>query len=283
MGGQLTSDAKLIATYLQSMHDKKPHHHDLFKFSTSRFFPRIYKSDQPIVILCTGWQGAFYHWLHEVLPRLAIYKKATIALDRLFVECKSSFQKESLEILGIDPKQIINSTEYQAVLAPEIIASSIPERPTSWSCDFLTKAFSPHLQKEKGFPKQFYLSRGDANKRRVLNEEELIKLLKKYGFECVTLTRHSFKEQMNFFYNADAIVAPHGAGLSHLAFAERGTKLLELFAPTRVMPCYWQLANVVGVEYHYLFSQQREDPSPIDPDLFLDLGKVERALLQMQL
>lgn len=281
MGGQLTKETKLITTYLQSIDRKTPSQHDLFRFSTSRFSPRIYKSDQPIVTLCTGWQGAFYHWVYEVLPRLAIYKKAQIPLDRIFVEWHTSFQKESLALLGIDPEKIINSREYQAVSAPEILASSIPVTPTSWSYQFLVSSFTPHLKKESHLPKKLYLSRGDAGKRRVLNEKELMALLEGYGFTSVVMTKYSFKEQMNFFHNAEVIVAPHGAGLSHLAFAAPGTKVLEFFAPAYVINCYWLLANVAGLEYHYLLSEERPDPNPIDPDLFLDLGKVKKSLLQI--
>lgn len=278
MGGQLTLEKKLITTYLQSIDGKSPEEHDLFRFSISRFSPHIYKSDKPIITLSTGWQNAFYHWMYEVLPRLAIYKKAKIEKGKFFVASHTAFQRESLELLGLGAEEIINAHEYQAVSAPEVIASSIPARATSWSCQFLYDSFKPHLKKEDHLPKRLYLSRGDAGKRRVLNEKELFPLLEREGFRVVVMTEYSFKEQMNFFYNAEVIVAPHGAGLSHLAFAEAGTKLLEFFAPAYVVPCYWQLANVRGIEYHYLFSEEREDPNPIDPDLFLDVGKVKKAL-----
>ena len=115
----------------------------------------------------------------------------------------------------------------------------------------------------------------------MLNEEALAPLLEKYGFVSLTLRDYSLQEQMNFFYNAEVIMAPHGAGLTHLAFAESGVRLLEFFAPAYIFPCYWQVANVRKLTYHYLLAEEREDPNPEDPDLLLDLDRVEQALLYL--
>ena len=43
-GSNLSSEGKLITTFLQPVDGKPPHQNDLFLFSTKRFFPRIYSA-----------------------------------------------------------------------------------------------------------------------------------------------------------------------------------------------------------------------------------------------
>ena len=82
---------------------------------------------------------------------------------------------------------------------------------------------------------------------------------------------------MNLFYNAEVIVAPHGAGLSHLVFADLKVRVLELFAPIYVQQHYWHISNVMGFDYHYLLGEDKGERC-VDSSLFLDLAKVEKAL-----
>ena len=108
-GGNLSLQGRLVTTFLQRIDGKLPHQHDLFKFSTKRFFPKIYRADQPVVSLTAGWQGAFYHWVFEVLPRLHLVEKGGYAPKKIYVESARGFQKQSLELMGITSEQIINA------------------------------------------------------------------------------------------------------------------------------------------------------------------------------
>ena len=69
----------------------------------------------------------------------------------------------------------------------------------------------------------------------------------------------SVQEQIDHFAAADVIVAPHGAALANLVFARPGARLLELFAPDYVNPCYWAIADAAGLHYRYLVAG---DPDP---------------------
>ena len=284
-GGNLSYQGKLVKTYLQPIDGKLPHQNDLFRFSTKRFFPKIFHAKQPIVTLAAGWQGAFYHWVFEVLPRLHLAEKAGYHSLPLYVECATRFQKESLELFEISPSQIINAHAYEAVKAPKIIAPSIPLTPAVWSCNFLREKILPKLVKKQ--PLRLYVSRSDARRRRIINEEATYHLLRTYGFEKVKLSTLSFKEQAEYFYAAEAIVAPHGAGLSHLVFCEPNTLVLEIFSPDYYHSCYWHVSDRVGLKYHCLFGEGERPPdfvmTSLDPDIVVDLGKLEKSLKLMGL
>ena len=277
-GGHLTSQGRLITTYLQTLDGKPPSQHDLFYFSSRKFFPRIYHADHPVVSLTAGWQGAFYHWMFEVLPRLHLIERAGYLGSAIYLEAAERFQKESLQLLEIDPDKIINAHAYAAVKAPRLIIPSVPQLPTEWSCSYLRNKLLPKLTKKP--PLRLYISRGDATRRRILNEEDVYTLLETKGFQKVHLSKLSFKEQAEFFYAAEAVVAPHGAGLSHLLFCAPQTPVLEIFSPHYFQPCYWHVCDRIGLDYHYLVGKKMVMDSQ-DPDIVVDIDKLKASLKQM--
>lgn len=284
LGGNLTHEGKLVTTYLQPLDGKPPHRHDLFHFSLKRFFPKVLRVDEPIATLAAGWQGAFYHWFYDVLPRLHLLERSGVPFKRVYVEASTPFQRESLALLGISSEQIINAQDFEAVLAPQVVIPSIADIPRRWGCQFLRDRFLPLLCKRK--PLRLYVSRRDATRRRILNEDEALPLLKKYGYQKVELSSLTLKEQMELFYAAERVVGPHGAGFSHLVFCQPGTPFLEIFSPAYVNICYWHVSCRVGLPYFYLFGKGEAYPDGfdphLDPDITIDLDQLEASLKLME-
>ena len=77
-------------------------------------------------------------------------------------------------------------------------------------------------------PKRIYISRDDARLRRVLNERALLPGLEAMGFERVTLGKMPLARQVALFLNAEAVIGPHGAGLTHAAWCKPGTKVARI-------------------------------------------------------
>lgn len=268
-GGVLTPKGKLITTNLVLIDGKTNFkEHDLFYFSTSRFFPKILKTDKPIICMTDLWQDAFYHWMFQILPRLELVD----GTKTLFISQNHQFQKESLSLCGYT--NIISSSEYDAVYSPQISVPSFFSSPTPRSCAYLRAMFGPKLKKSK--KKRLYISREDARTRRVLNEKDVWDLLEKYGYEKTTLTGLPLNEQMELFHSAESIVAPHGAGLSHLVFCDPTTSVIEIFHKNYVNACYWCVSSTIGLDYYHLFDQR--ESSEIDPDIFVDIEALRKTL-----
>ena len=62
-----------------------------------------------------------------------------------------------------------------------------------------------------------------------------------------------FLEQLNIVRGADVIVAPHGMGLTYIAFHERQPLLIELHNPTIGTDAYAFVAHALGFKYHAIF------------------------------
>ena len=148
------------------------------------------------------------------------------------------------------PEWLAEQFEQQAKEAREIIAPSFVSPAyvaPPWFLTDLRQRFADVVPAHSAA--RIYVSRGDAPGRRVKNEEAMTHLLASFNFTTVQLERLSFIEQVALFRGAEIVVAPHGAGLSLLAFARKGAAVVELFAPSYVNPMYWCLADELSLRY----------------------------------
>ncbi len=124
---------------------------------------------------------------------------------------------------------------------------------------------------------RIFISRSKASKgRRIHNEEELMGKLRTLGFRSHILEALPLSEQISLFQRAEAVIAPHGAGLSHLLFANH-TRVLELFPGPYVLPHYYHLAKSLGHHYSYLTGPETHR----DDDFHADVEAVYGAAVPL--
>jgi Glycosyltransferase 61 len=122
---------------------------------------------------------------------------------------------------------------------------------------------------------RFYISRSDAGLRRVSNELELMAALDKEGFKLVRLADIPAEKQIGLLANASHIVAPHGMGLTHLAF-QRGTPtVVELFHPFVSSDTYAFLSRAYGFNY---FALKGKETDPEKRDYSVNVEEVMTRL-----
>lgn len=252
--------------------------------------PAKYVNSTVAVLAVLSGDHNYFHWMFEVLPRLEILLSSGINIDEIDYffanDCRYSFQKETLAMLGIPAKKIIECTKISHVKAKRLIVPSLPGNTfdiPSWVCDFLRKKFL-HSEIESKFDrKRIYINRSDAKYRRILNETEVINFLGKLGFESVTLGSMTVAEQVKLFASADVIVSPHGAGLANLVFCQPETKIIELFPPGYAKPYYWFISNHIPLDYYLLLGETDEKIQVNEfPDyqknFLIDLEKISQIL-----
>jgi capsular polysaccharide biosynthesis protein len=201
--------------------------------------------------LITQWSENYFHWLLDALPRLAVLDEARLGdLPLIVPERLSPFQRDSLALLGIHPRRLSPLTGLH--VRPDVLVWPSPAghtgHPAAWACAWLRERLVSRAQPVRT---RLYVSRSGAARRRMLNEDEVVAALEPLGFEAVQPERLSFSAQIDLFASAQAVVAPHGAGLTNVVFAEQ-LGLLELFHPGYVNPCFYSLARAVGHHYWYL-------------------------------
>lgn len=237
-------------------------------------------SDQIGFLPVYYWHFNYHHWLIECLPLIELFCE-----DPHFANCKlilpenlNAFQAESLRLYHIPEEQRIYFNQqnlgFKHLYAPSI--GNFSSHQLASVRQRLLKATQAH-QENPG--KRIYVSRQDANSRRIVNESELLRVLAAFEFEVFELSQMPLGDQIRLFHQASVICGPHGAGLSNLIFAPENAMLIELTPHDTVNHCFWVQANSLGQKYTYL---------PIKPinsarDMHLDPLKLQALFAALEL
>ncbi|MBS0654270.1 MAG: glycosyltransferase family 61 protein [Verrucomicrobia bacterium] len=297
-GVAITQDNMLLMDASYQWH-VEPHKHRLLG---SPFLPPPVYYDAVVAEIGALATKNYYHWMIDVLPRIGLIEEAGIKPDFYHtVYPEEPFREETLAILGIGPERIIPAKEDLHIQAKTLIVPTIvsmPERtekadfmlcaPMS-SIQFLRKKFLLEAPKQTG--RRIYISRKNARGRRVLNEEELVKMLEPYGFEFPLLENMSVVEQAKLFASAELIVAPHGAGLTNIVFCNPKAHIIEL-SPRRVWSwtfCFWAISQQLKLHHTYLRCKNEKGGnsdmtvtlSDLEREVKISLQSVTRKLLRV--
>jgi len=201
----------------------------------------------------------YAHWYFDVLTRLAILEEAGYnwrAFDRIIVNSRSlPFQRETLEMLGIPNEKLVAIDEDHHILCEKLVAPSLPGLTgnfPNWTVPWLRNRLLYQSKTVTGSPKRIYISRRKAAFRRVRNEEELIPILKKNGFELVCNEDFSVAEQIGLFSKAEFVLGPMGSSMANLLFSNPGTKVIETYSRHDVNVYTWSFGQFIPLDFAYL-------------------------------
>lgn len=255
--------------YLQ----QHPSYKRLFAYRNRRLSGDIFS------LLCL-WGSEYYHWLHDVLPRLEMALPFLPSGTRFLIqENPRPYQLDCLQAYGITsdmliPQPVTIDSEVERLwfatpaghtgLGSTTALNKVAERLKSFFCtDSATNA-----------PKSIYVSRRKATCRRIINEDELELLLQTYGFTVINSEDLKFAEQVKTFSQAQIILGPHGAGLVNLIFAPENSTICEI-TPASV-PCYLILAKQLGKRFHRIPADSIETDNR--HDMHVDVENVKTTL-----
>ncbi|KDE58587.1 hypothetical protein EL22_03860 [Halostagnicola sp. A56] len=263
---------------------------------------------ETVCSLVDGCLGGYSHWVLTALPRLEglrRWEERTGEQATVLVPAEApGWVRESLDFFGYGPDRVAawdgEPTTVEGLIVPSVRS---PEQPRSAyahrftydlsykltspaACRWLRSAAREALSSGEatssgrsessseleplpaGRGRHVYISRADADRRRVRNRDELLESLAGNGFEQYTLSSLSFPDQVRLFLEADVVVAPHGAGFANLAFAS-DCAVVELFG-AKVKPTYWLLAGALGLEYEYHVCEAVGDDLRVDVETVID-------------
>ncbi|WP_121971336.1 glycosyltransferase family 61 protein [Leptolyngbya sp. BC1307] len=284
----ITSDDKLLEDVSKVHGNKSVETHPVF---SQIKLPKLYAMSGSVAVLSVAGGHGFFHWMFDLLPRLHLLQKAGMDLNTIdwFIvnEFKVPFQRETLAHFGIFEDRIIESKKLLHVKAERLILPSLAGRTgnmPSWVCDFLRREFLPKENfSDINAHSRIYVSRNGSRHRKILNEEALLPVLEKFGFRQIRLEDFSIYQQASMFSQAQAIISPHGAGLSNLVFCQTHTKVIEIFSPNYVNVCFWALSTQLKLEYYYLLGAGKQpkglnDPHKSRENISVDIDDVKKTL-----
>lgn len=225
-------------------------------------------SNGPYFLLAGRWSQSYFHWIVEYLPQLTLlkeYETATNTRPTLILSSSPpDWLTESLEMFGYDSDDWIEwnrdiASVDKLLLSPKTLYSVFP---LISNIKNLRDKIQNDVSQMKG-SKKVYVSREDAESRRVINEDSIMSEISDFGFEKYVLTKMTFREQVKLFAKAESIMGPSGAGLSNMIFSN-ASQVITIMGG-KVNPCHFCLAEGLDIEFVGVNAEKEGLDMRVDP------------------
>jgi capsular polysaccharide biosynthesis protein len=199
----------------------------------------------------------YFHFLLEEAPRLTALRRTNLRFedfDQILLFASSlPARQQFVDQLGIAKKcSLLFLEENDYIQSDELFVFNPPGwELSSWSIELLRELFP-----QGTLPKRrLYLTRDDAVGGRILNEDQVLKLLAPYGFEVVAPSRLTLAEQYRVFSEADAVLGAHGSAFSNLVFVPPRCTVIEIRNPNYrpMASIYHMLSSLCCLDYNLFF------------------------------
>jgi len=239
-----------------------------------KFFPPIVDCPGTVFSMIGDDAENLYHWTFDVMPRLRMLGPARRGEARVLARLRHPFHRASLEAAGFPPASIIPAESMTLYRTEELLAANVV---TGVTPDNLACAREIYLKAADPVPVaktrvRLYISRARATSRRILNEQDLLRIIEPRGFKSVFMETLPLAEQLALFRDAEAVIAPTGAALAHLHLCRPDTRLLILMPQGCADFLYRDMARTVGLTPRLLDVPLApgSDPDPVKADVILD-------------
>ena len=218
-------------------------------------------------IALVGDTDNYFHFVVDYLPKLILFRHLRLELIGyrygLGTNMAAHFG-EAAGILGIEPEDVTwLPAGHPHELKKALFINSIGGGGNPHRIVFRAlRLFASRFQGPADGPKRLFISRADAGRRRILNEEALYPGLKERGFEIVSLGGRSLTQQMTLFHNAQYIIGAHGAGLTNLLWSRDLRSVIELAQLTYGDGHFETLCRHAGVRHVRWRASEAETEQP---------------------
>jgi len=213
------------------------------------------KKFNQIYLLGSNSANNFYSNLLQFLPRIFFNKKTNIklAIHRNSSNKYRRFISGILKSLKIEFTFVFLDDDFYY-----FSDSKFPQfMNLGDSIEILKKFLNPKIM--IGNSKKIYVTREDSNYRKIINEGDVVSLLRDKGYKVINPQLYEIDEQIDIFYNAEKIIAPHGSNLANIIFCKPGTEIYEITPVFRenekiLQNRYSNLSSINKLTHNKIFS-----------------------------
>lgn len=235
--------------------------------------------EEPVFHLMCQADNAFTHFLIDTLPKLALWEALPAPRPRLLVsqEAWRRWRGFLLAVSGQAEDAFLVHAPRTLLRLRQVLVASFPR----W---LDARSVAPFRRATAAMPagqRRILVVRRDAWAwdRMLLNEREVVALLRRRGFEPVVPSTLDVAGQLALYRSASLVAGALGGGLLNAIFSAPGTGVLSLVSPDYTRPLIDSSTHLTGLRIAHAvgesFSASRDrNNSPY----LVDLAAVERAL-----
>ncbi len=252
------------------------------------------------VMLCGTASSNYFHWLTEFIPKLSLFSKTELnslnfILDEDVVKCAPLFDSfrtlvtnNNYTTIKRSYKYSVNKLTYPSLLSWTTINLKPGYKLEPFDCiiskqavRFLRKSY---LSKAKPVGKRrIFISRTNSTNRKY-NEEAILPIIQKYGFEVCAPEKLTFSQQVKLFSEASHIIGATGGGMTNIVFAPAYAKILCLISSQLDFTGFSTIAGILGQDMIFLGGKMAHDkriPYEYQNGFTVDVKSFESAVLRL--
>lgn len=216
----------------------------------------------------------YSHWFTAHLPKLVMLQSQGALTNLVLPAGRPGWMDESLARIGVGPGDFAELPVPGVLSAKRLrIVENDRFRP-----ELLCAAREAVAQTAATRDVRVFVSRKHARGRKLSNEAELESMIAAAGFTPVEMETLSLGEQITLMARCEAILAPHGAGLTNMLFCAAGTRIVEIADPAYPNPNFYAMAAALGHDYRYVQASGVGTGHPLRQDLEVDPEVLRLAL-----
>jgi hypothetical protein len=199
----------------------------------------------------TGEQN-YFHFFNDVVAKFFFLRAHNVSFDsrpvliskKLFDQPYFQWYMKQAEWLR-NMDMVVQGDEYIET------SSALFCKPMTHRKDLIEAVFHPII-KTPAIERKIFVTRDASRMRHIGNNDEIVDLFRKHGFDIVDPDKLSSDQQREIFSGASFIAGIHGAALTNLYLRPGSSQVLEIFPPPEegYLPFhYLMLAAMKGFKY----------------------------------
>jgi len=210
-------------------------------------------------ILVQKWGYGFYHFVNEMLPKILRANEYNPKIP-IITFYNDTFIKDILKFAGITNPIIPYDGQSPYIIKDAIhITETASGNPTPSDIAIIRRHLRITPAENRDVNILIYRK---ESKRSISNFVELRDTLKRHFPDKKWFVFDSlpFDAAVKLFARANLIVAAHGAGLSNMIFAPKGTPIIEISPADSFNACFWHLSWILSNPHHFLAAKSSGAP-----------------------
>lgn len=232
----------------------------------------------------------YYHWVCESIFRLWMVRnklpQLTLILPEFYKD--ADFITGSLEPFNIE--KIFYIPQGKSLLIKNVCLPQIKPVCDSYNAKQIRQVrnfYRDYVINKKKFDvpviEKLYMSRKLASRRKVVNEDEIEAIVKKFEFTIFHPEKYCFLEQVTIFSHVKFLVCEHGSGTTNMLFMDKNTSVLELHKNrtnelNHPSFLFWYMADALGINYYHQSCATVGREDYFEGDYFIDPNLFEKNL-----
>jgi hypothetical protein len=236
-----------------------------------------------VCVLGNVFSRNFTHW-HEELMKVVVLEQAGIDCTYVLSDLPK-FARALLELIGIPASRILEITRptrfRNALYSTPVSYRNVADHPGVLLA-LRDRLLQVDISDQPAYGERLWLDRGKQTRlgRKLVNEEEVHRLLEQHGFQRLDMGALPIESQVSAARGMRVLAGLHGSQFVHSQLMAPRSTVIECFSPLWLNPTYTDIYRVLRHRYSQLTSTNMLPlfPDPYAGDVFVDCRQLDLAL-----